>query len=506
MKIPSRFRLATSEQAKHIDANTIESTGISGLMLMEVAGAKAAEYILSKTDVGARVLILCGKGNNAGDALVAARYLSQNELLVSVVFAEGTDNLSPDARTNYNILKKLQDQDDLHFITIHTSLPDLETLPIHNIIVDGLLGIGIKGELRAPYNLMVEFANKANQTVYALDIPTGLNADDGSVLGKCIQADYTFCFGTNKIGCYVGEGPARSGEIVYIDLGFPGYLKSNIKQYVLSNEWVNTLDRRKKKPNHKYEAGNIYVIAGSEGLTGAAIMTAESAWKAGAGSVSVITPRGLLSVFEAHLIHQTKFAVGKKDDTFFKTDHFDVIMEHLSRREGTVAIGPGLGRNEETAKLVSMIIEAHQGNIVIDADAIWALARKDVDLTNSKASIILTPHPGELKNLTGKDVYDSLKRMNIISNYCQEHKLHMVSKGLPAIICTPDGSSFLTQYDTRAFSRTGFGDILTGKIASYWEITGNPLLGCTKALLDGKHKYDEHCKNNSALPEPLDLL
>ena len=506
MNIPSNFRLATSSQAKSIDARTIEEAGVSGPMLMEVAGAKAAEHILLTAPLARNALIVCGKGNNAGDALVAARYLSQNSLPVTVAFAEGTDKLSPDARANFDILRKLQARDSSGTLTFHTQLPDLETLGPYDIIVDGLLGIGIAGEVRPPYGRIIDYVNKASALVYAMDIPSGLHADDGSISGSCIQADYTYCFGTNKLGCSLGEGPARSGKVIYVDLGFPAYLKNGIRQFAITADWVDQLPIQRRHPRHKYETGNIYVIAGSEGMTGAAIMTAESSWKAGAGSVSVITPRGLMGIMESRLIHQTKHAVGKKDDVIFNTSHYHEIMEHLCRRKGTVAIGPGLGRNEETKTLVKQIIRTFEGNIVIDADAIQAIGRDPGVFSQTKASVVLTPHPGELNSLTDSDNKDSFQRMNTVTTYCQKHQVYMLSKGMPGIIAAPDGSAYITQYDTIIFSRTGFGDILTGKIATLWEMTGNPLYSCAHALLDGKSRYDKHLRRTSDTPEPLDLL
>ncbi|MEX0773748.1 MAG: NAD(P)H-hydrate epimerase [Balneolales bacterium] len=504
MVIPSEFQLATSEQSKRIDSETIQDLGISGRMLMEIAGAKAAAIIQKHVNPGSRALIFCGKGNNAGDGLVAARFLSQNNIAVSVVFAEGTKKLTPNALANFKVLEKLKNNQGEPDITLYEKLPDPASLPPADIIIDALLGVGIKNEIRTPYDLIIKFINQSGSIVYALDIPTGLHANNGNILGSCVRADYTFSFGTQKIGCFLDNGPGVSGERIFCDLGFPRSLKSEIKRYAIVPAWVDRVELPKRSPRHKYEAGIVYIIAGSPGLCGAAVMAAESAWAEGLGSVSLMCPRGLLEIFESHLVHQTKFVVGDKTDTVFKPDHLDEILKQINRREGTVVIGPGLGRNKDTAKFVRQLVQNYQGKIVIDADAIWAVS-EDLSILN-KARVVLTPHPGELKYLSNRGEKDSFDRILAVEEFCREYKVYMLSKGLPNILGSPDKQSFITQYDSTIFARTGFGDILTGKIAALWELTDNPIYSCAKALLDGKSRYDEHFKHYSTIPGPLNLI
>lgn len=503
MIIPSAFQLASSEQSKRIDSETIEKLNLPGRMLMEVAGAKAAAIIQNDVRPGSKALIFCGKGNNAGDGLVVARFLSQNGITVDVVFAEGIQKFSPDTLVNYELLKKLRDTQNESGINLHEDLPDLNSLPEADIIVDALLGVGIKNAVRSPYDLLIDYINQSGKKVYSLDIPTGLHADSGDILGNCARADYTFCFGTIKLGCYLNYGPAYSGQRIFCDLGFPQSSKSEIKRYVIDTDWVDQVELPVKSPRHKYEAGIVYVIAGSPGLCGAAVMAAESAWAEGLGSVSLICPQGLVDIFETHLIHQTKFVVGSKTDTVCKPIHLDEILKHINRREGTVIIGPGLGRNEDTADFVRQLVRNYKGKLVIDADAIWAVSN-DLSVLNEK--VVLTPHPGELKYLVSESIDSSINRMFAVEDFCRKNQVYLLSKGLPNILSTPDGQSFITQYDSTIFARTGFGDILTGKIAAQWELTDNPVYSCTKALLDGKTRYDEHFEQYLTIPAPLNLI
>ncbi|MEX2639994.1 MAG: NAD(P)H-hydrate epimerase [Balneolales bacterium] len=505
MNIPSAFQLATAGQSKDIDAQTITRLDIPGRILMEVAGAKASAIIQEHVQAGTKALIFCGRGNNAGDALVVARFLSQNSIAVTVVFAEGTGKLSPDARVNFNLLQTLQGESGISNITVYEDLPDAD-MTDYDFIVDGLLGIGITSEIREPYGRVIDFINASGKTIFALDLPTGLHADNGTVLGNCVRADYTLAFGTQKLGCYLEDGPGHCGRIFYCDLGFPRFLKSGIRRYVMDPDWIDNIAFRKQTPRHKYEAGIVYVIAGSPGLTGAAVMAAESAWAEGLGSVSVFAPRGQLGIYESHLVHQTKFPVGTKDDVYFKSTHLNEILKHLNRRDGTVIIGPGLGREIETTKLVRKLLLDFKGRVVVDADALWALSGDLSVISDSEATIVLTPHPGELKALADSDINNSFNRMITVENFCRRFQVHMLSKGMPNMVGTPDGRCFVTQYDTRIFARTGFGDILTGKIAALWERTGNPGYSSIKALLDGKYRYELHQKQYTTTPEPLDLI
>lgn len=500
MEIPSAFQLATSAQSKQIDAGTIENLNIPGRILMEVAGAKAAAIIEHQINPGSKILVFCGKGNNAGDGLVTARYLSQNNYPVTVVFAAGSRDLSVDARTNLDLLIKLNDSN----ITVFDDLPDLNNFPVFDIIIDALLGVGITNDVRSPYNRIIDFINLSGKPVYALDVPTGLHADNGSILGNCVKADVTLSFGTMKLGCYLENGPGVSGNRIHCDIGFPGYLKSEIQRYAIDPQWVDNMEIQKKSPLHKYEAGIVYIIAGSPGLCGAAVMAAESAWSEGLGAVSVICPLGLMEIFETQLVHQTKFVVGSKADTVFKPVHLDEILRHINRREGTVILGPGLGRDAETANFVKELVRNYQGKIVIDADAIWAIS-EELSLLHNE-NVIMTPHPGELKYLIKKDTTISFDRVTAVEDFCKKHNIYLLSKGLPIVLGTPGGLSFITQYDSTVFSRTGFGDILAGKIAAFWELTGNPVYSCSKALLNGKIRYEEHEKHYSTVPQPLDLI
>lgn len=498
-QVPVTYHLSTGAQCREMDQKTISEFGIPSFTLMEIAGTRAADFILSKTQAGSHALIVCGRGNNAGDALVVARLLLLNYYSVTVCFVDGRKNLTSDTQKNLELLQKLNGE--IHFLNLN----ELAHRPF-DFIIDGMLGTGLNSELRAPYTDAVAWVNAQKVPVFALDVPTGLHADSGKVLGSAIRAHYTLTFGSRKIGFYLNQGPEYSGEIVLCRLPIPQcYYTGNT--FLISREWVEgNAPITPKRRKHKYDGGLIYIIAGAEGLTGAAVLTAKSAWSGGAGAVTLISPRGLLNIYEKHLIQIIKKPVGAADDTSFKTAHLAEVKRVLSEKPGKLIIGPGLGRNEETQTFVQQLLNEFEGDAVVDADALFALAARHKVKKPAASRWILTPHAGELKTLLGGlDISDDYDRLNAVTHLAKDDNVTLLAKGYPAITGTESGSCYLTAYDTRIFARAGFGDVLAGKIAAFWLMETKPEMACFLALL---HGYDNthRAMETSPSPQPLDII
>lgn len=501
MSIPAAFTIATAKESQTIDAETVQSFGIDEFTLMEVAGISAAKEILSREESSSHGVFLCGKGNNGGDALVVARYLAQHGIETTVVFIGGDKNLSSCAQKNYGLLKTIAKEDSDISIKFYKSWSSFDDSITPDFIIDGMLGTGLDSDLRGDYPQAVKWANDIAAPIYAMDIPTGLHTDTGQVMGAAIFATQTFAFGVLKQGYYLGEGHRHTGTTTFCELPFPHYLKRSASSFLIDNNWLPAAST--SKPSHKYEAGVVYIIAGSEGLTGAAILAAKSAWAEGIGAVILICPRGLLSVFENNLPQIIKKPVGSKDDCCFGENHLEEIIQIVQGKPGTMLIGPGLGRNESTVTFAHRFLTKQTGNIVVDADALWALSQQDNWQKPESANWILTPHPGELSTLWGTDFADDMKRLQKVQEAATSYNITLLSKGFPAILGTPDGNTYLTGYDTRVFSRAGFGDILAGKITAFWSKGQNPDISCCRALLNG---YNKITLLDSDQPEPLDLI
>lgn len=504
--VPHSDWVLTAKQCRQMDAETINRFGIEGFTLMEIAGGQTGRHLAERTSRGDAGLVFCGKGNNAGDALVASRYLIQHGREMTVVFLSGTGDLSEDAARNLQLLTDVSESDEtaapLNIIGDWKNFTGVP--PGVDFIVDGMLGTGLDSELRKNYLEAAGMINRSGLPVYAVDIPTGLHADTGEILGEAVRADETFTYGALKQGFYFNEGPGRCGEITFCELPFPNYLKKGVDTFLIRRSWAK--ERPRRPARHKYEAGVVYVVAGSEGLSGAALMSAASAWKAGPGAVIWVCPRGLLARAEGRNPQIIKRPVGEPDDLFFKSEHLDLVRGILGEKEGKVLLGPGLGRHEETAGFVSQLAATDGLDLLIDADALRALASGDVRKP-AGTRWILTPHPGELGDLLDDRAGEDHRRLERVRSYCGENGITMLSKGYPSIVGTPEGNCYITDYDTRVFSRAGFGDVLAGKIAARWALGYDERMSCALAMLEGRERAEELTGGPSPhIPEPHDLI
>ncbi|MBR9918682.1 NAD(P)H-hydrate epimerase [bacterium] len=499
LKIPYPYHLCSAEQCRRMDERTINEFGVDGFTLMEIAGTKAADFILSEIDCNSHGLFICGKGNNAGDALVVARILSEKDHPVTICFVGGTDSLSEDTSKNFELLKKLKG--NIAFIEWDSDFDFSE----YDFVVDGMFGTGLNSEVRVPYNDVINGVNQSDKTVFSLDLPSGLHADTGRKMGNAVLADFTITFGALKTGFYLNDGFEHSGEIVLCELPFPNHFKEK-SAFLIHEDWFSESGINQKQREHKYDGGVLYIIAGSEGLTGAAVLAAQSAWGTGVGAVVLITPKGLLNIYEKNLTQIIKKPVGTDTDTRFSTSHFEQVQSILNEKPGSLLIGPGLGRDPETINFVQKLLSDFSGNVVLDADALFALSESDGWKKPDNANWILTPHPGELKNLLASEIQDGFDRLIQVSKKAKEENVTILSKGFPCILGTTSGDTYLTGYDTRVFSRAGFGDILAGKISGYLLALKEPDSACIKALIDGKQKADIHFNNLNSELEPVHLI
>ncbi|REL24694.1 NAD(P)H-hydrate dehydratase [Rhodohalobacter sp. SW132] len=475
----NRFlRLCTAEQSRQLDHDTIQTFGLNGNLLMEIAGLKASEFIRQTVGNNRHGVYVCGKGNNAGDAFVIARYLADSpKHRITICLISGDQQLSDDAEKNLSLLRKLSDHSS--HITFTGNLSS-DLLQDADYIVDGMIGTGLKSELREPLHSAVKSINSSDTLTFSLDIPTGLNCNTGQILGESVQADHTITFGTNKIGFYLGSGPERCGNIHFAELPFPEHHRNHSAVLIHSNIKPE-LQTGPLPASHKYEKGTVHIIAGSEGMTGAAIMSARSAWKAGAGAVILYCPKGLLHIYEQTLPEIIKVPLGSEHHMFFKPEHVPAVKNRISEKPGPVLAGPGIGRSEETREFILELTNSFKHPLILDADA---LAGWDELKNYDTSGWILTPHIGELKNSMNISFSSDEERLSQLKKLSKESRCTILSKGYPLITATPDDGVFITGYDTRIFSRAGFGDVLAGTIAGYLAIENNTTDAIIKSLVE----------------------
>ena len=495
--------LYSSEQTRHLDRKTISEFGYPGFTLMELAARGAASGISTRTGSHNTGLYLCGKGNNAGDALAVARWLNQNQnhsCHIHLLFGE--ESLTPDTALNLHFLKELSNSGEaIRFTSGSTS--DFAMNDTYHYVVDGILGTGVNGPLREPLPRVIEQINAMKIPVFAMDVPTGLHPDSGLTASSAIRANITFTFGTNKTGFYLNKASVYTGEIELITLPFPKHFFERERARLLLPGSDEPKKINRDKSIHKYDKGVVHILAGSTGMTGAAIMASMSAWKSGAGAVLLYSPKKLTPVYEATLPQIIKVETGETEDNCLLESHYNVIAESIRKRPGCLLAGPGLGQNPSTLRLLKRLIDEHEGPVVLDADAISVFGSLESKYSSQNRDMILTPHPGEATSLLGGVFSNDYDRLLKAEKFSASNNVTLISKGNPTIVTSPGSPAYITAYDTTPFTRAGFGDVLAGQTAAYLAISSNPVQAACLALLSGYKKFQLHSTDSPFSPEHL---
>lgn len=502
LQIPVECQLSTADQSREMDSKTINEFGIDGFTLMELAASSAARHIKELQGRGKTGLYICGKGNNAGDALAVARYLINDEQHKAMFyFVLGDNDLSPDAEKNASLLIKLKEHGaEIEFIN---SLENVDERDF-DYIVDGIFGTGLNSDLRGDLPEIVQKVNAFPHPVYSMDIPSGLHADTGEILGGCIKADYTFAFGSNKLGLCWNDARELTGEVIFNNLPFPSaYRKWDAA--LINQALMNSLPNISRKARHKYDGGVVHILAGSEGLTGAAMMAAKSAWKHGAGAVFLYAPKVMMPIYESNLPNIIKIGLGNESDSYFTKEHADQIIENIQGKEGVLLAGPGIGTNTETGECLIEVLKHQDGPVVLDADALsfWDKIENTEIIQEKRSNILLTPHIGEATNYLGAEFNNDFERFEWAKRFADKKGISLLVKGNPTIITSAERNNFITGYDTSMFTRAGFGDVLSGSLAASISISKNMELAAVSSIYSGYRNYQEHDRNQPFGPEHL---
>jgi len=470
------MKLVTSEQMRAVDRETIDNQGIPGPELMENAGRGIARRILDTivdSDDPSSMAIFCGKGNNGGDGYVVGRYLAAAGHRVEFYFMGPVDKLSADARLNFD--RALDLGLELHELTAIADLPDnLES----DYIIDAVFGTGFSGAPRGLSGELIEYINAQPQPVIAVDMPAGLNADTGQYEGAVVDADFTFTLALPKYGLYVSPGRELAGWVQTIPIGVPSEVITGFefKVDLITPVMVSQMLPVRPPDGHKGTFGKVFLVAGSIGLTGAAVLAARSALRAGCGLAKVGTPASVLSIIASAVIEATSVAlpdVARKGALALRGlgEIRKIAAEH-----DALAVGPGIGRHHETSELIRRLVLKLEKPMVIDADGLNAFEGHLDLLAEKPASLVLTPHPGEFKRLSGMVVPDDIhERIAVARGFAEEHGVVLVLKGSPTIVSAPSGASYLNPTGNDGMATGGTGDVLTGLIGSFLAQGMNPV-------------------------------
>lgn len=450
---------------RNLDAVAINDFGVPSLELMENAGRLTVEAMVDcYGDLGGRtVSILVGPGNNGGDGLVMARRLCRLGALVELFFLVAPERISGDAAINLALLQGLPISQ--HFLM---EVADLEkAAAIFNkswAVVDALFGTGLTRPLSGHIAETVKLINRFPGPVISVDMPSGLDADCGQPLGVCVQADMTVTFGLAKVGQHLSPGRKLSGSLKVVDIGIPetAISQSGISLEILTPQEIEQWLPPRKATAHKGTMGHLLLVAGSTGKTGAAILSALGGLYSGTGLVSMAIPVDLNSIFEIALWEAMTVPMVNSASGFLSNQDYDSIFQALLSRQAVV-LGPGLGMHGETADLVTKLYREVPLPMVVDADGLNLLALKKIDLKDTAARRILTPHPGEMARLTGLSVKDIQKdRQAIAGDFAGRSEQFVILKGAGTIIAAPDGRIKLNTTGNPGMAAGGMGDVLAG--------------------------------------------
>lgn len=463
MKVPFAAEMKT------LDQQAIEKYNIPGIVLMENAGVCVAHAIEDiAADIGnIKVCIFCGKGNNGGDGLVAARHLFNKGARVKV-FMFGTPATSTsDAATNFRIVEALGI--DCSFVETERDWDKVKlAATFSEYIVDALVGTGFHGALDETLSSAANIINDSGKKVISVDIPSGVNADDGQVKGVAVKADYTVTFSLPKPGLFLYPGALYAGKIIIADIGMPVNLTSDsfVRQNIITTQLVKKILPKRKPDAHKGLNGRVLVVAGSRGLTGAAALCSMAAVKSGAGLVTLGIADCLHDIMEAKLTEVMTYPLPDVRGVL-TTDALKEILL-LTQKRDVLAIGPGMGSKSDTLELVRQLVQKVECPLVLDADALNALAGFTDILPQLPVMAVLTPHPGEmarLMGLTAKDINSN--RLKVARQAAISWKHIVVLKGAPTIVAFPDGEVYINTTGNEGMATGGTGDVLTGIIAAF---------------------------------------
>ena len=435
--------LYSSAQVRALDAHAIEALGIPAYTLMRRAGEAALRHLRSRWPKAHRVAVVCGGGNNGGDGYVLARFAQAAGLAVRVLASSDPEELRGAARQAY---------EDFRATGAQAHPFEAPLLADGEIVVDALLGTGLRGEVRAEYAAAIRAINQSGRPVFALDVPSGLDSDAGVPLGEAVRADCTVTFVGLKTGLLIGEGPEYTGTVVFDDLEVtppPGELVPRLTRIVEAE--IHAALPRRRRAAHKGDFGRVLIVGSGSGMPGASRLAGEACLRVGAGLTTVAAaPENVAAI-----------TAGRPELICLALTDEQVLAEALARAD-VVAVGPGLGRSAWARAALHAVLAADKP-LVVDADALNLLAEAEV---RPRDDWILTPHPGEAARLLGVTTEQIQRdRLVALDRLLERFRGTIVLKGAGTLVGATGSIPGVCERGNPGMATAGSGDVLTGAIA-----------------------------------------
>lgn len=463
------MEIVTAAQMRELDQTTIKQYHLPGSVLMENAGLRVVEWIwllLGGWTAGQRVLVFVGKGNNGGDGLVVARHLLNAGVEVKVFCLGRLADFKGEARSN--LLAYQQMEGRLYWVQEERDIQRVQVAMLYaDLVVDALYGTGLRGAVTGLGAKLIETINATRRPVVAIDIPSGLDSDNGMVCGPCIQAGSTVTFCRPKWGLLGYPGSRYTGKLVVADISIPEALvrQQTLTSHLLTYQWARQVFPRRSADAHKGAFGHVLVLGGSTGMAGAVALAARAALRSGAGLVTMGLPRSLVAQVSGTAEAMT-MPLPEAGEGILGQEALNIVQAALPQYSALV-LGPGLGRQPATIAMVRELLPRVTVPLVIDADALNALAGQADLLAQLPASLVITPHPGEMARLLGVTVNTiQQNRLKVATEAAQRWRSVIVLKGAGTVVADPQGRVGLNLTGNPGMATGGAGDVLAGVIAA----------------------------------------
>lgn len=449
MKIPS------IAQIREADAFTIKNEPIASIDLMERAASLCVKKIMHLFDNQTSIMLFCGMGNNGGDGLAIARMLWQNNYICEVYVVKHAKKYSDDCQINLKRLREFHPE-CIHEINQEYEIPSLHT----GLIVDAVLGSGLNKAVTDSFLCtLFKQINQSSAFVFSIDIPSGFFAETSmDTTASCVKSDFVFTFQFPKLAYMFPESYHYVGEWEVSDIGLhPDFIKKIETPYYYTEETdIQSLIKPRLKFSHKGNYGHAFIIAGSKGMMGAAVLAAKACLRSGAGIVELHIPESGYQIMQSCV-----------NEALCSCDsHMDMVTEikpDKILKANAIAVGPGLGTQPDTVKALNALIKHSHQSLVFDADAINIIADNKTWLEFLPAYCIFTPHPKEFERLAGK-TQNSFQRLNLQREFSNKYQCIIVLKGAHTSVSMPNGKVFFNSTGNPGMACGGSGDVLTGII------------------------------------------
>lgn len=443
--------LVNSREMRQYDNNTSEIFKVSSLLLMEQAALAACEEIEKLVSRKESVLIVCGTGNNGGDGLAIGRILFLKGYTVDLV-------LLGDEKKATEQNKKQQEILSAYNVPVYKEIPAGKD---YQLVVDSIFGVGLTRKIEGVYRSAIEELNGLSGYKVAIDIPSGVSADDGAVLGVAFRADKTITFAFDKVGLHLWPGNAVAGDVIVKEIGITEKSFLGRMPAVAALEEAD-LEQLAVRPSHSNKGtfGKLLIIAGSVNMAGAAVLAGKSAYSSGCGLVRILTPE------ENRVIIQTALPEAILTTYSAKKAEVEIVKEALEWAD-VVLIGPGIGTGEVSEAVLKQVLKSVTVPVVMDADALNLVA-KDADiLKKPHTEMVITPHLGEMSRLTGDSVaFLQTRLLDTARDFANTYNLTCVLKDERTITSIPYGTTYVNLSGNAGMATAGSGDVLAGVIGS----------------------------------------